>query len=45
MPSYWTRQESGSKKNAASGEAYRGAKIDYREGKLELYAAGSSVTS
>jgi hypothetical protein len=33
------------KKNAASGEADRGAKIDYGEGKLELYAAGNSVTS
>ena len=33
------------KKNAASGEAERGAKIDYGEGNLELYAAGNSVTS
>jgi hypothetical protein len=33
------------KKSAASGEADRGAKIDYGEGKLELYAAGNSVTS
>ena len=33
------------KKNAASGEAERGAKIDYGEGKLEFYAAGNSVTS
>ena len=33
------------KKSAASGEADRGAKIDYGEGKLEFYAAGDSVTS
>jgi hypothetical protein len=33
------------KKAPRAGEADRGAKIDYGEGKLELYAAGNSVTS
>ncbi len=33
------------KKTPRAGEANRGAKIDSREGELEIYAADTSATS
>ena len=46
MPSCWAKQEfKVKKKRRERGKLNRGAKIDSRGRKLELYAGGTSVTS